>query len=54
MTALNIRKNLAGLLYLTADTIVKVKAPKVPSKGQIQYRVDDLRRKVANKINPDT
>ena len=53
MTALNIRKNLAGLLYLTADTIVKVKAPKVPTKRQVQYQVDDLRRKVANKINPD-
>ena len=60
MTALNIRANLKELAHLTAsglvkagDTIGDLKAPKLPSKGNIQYSVDNMRRNIAKHINPD-
>ena len=60
MTALNFRKNMKLLAHITAsglvkagDTIGDLKAPTLPSKGNIQYSVDNLRRNVASKINPD-
>jgi len=57
MTALNIRANLKELAHLTASGLVKagdaIGELKTPSKGNIKYSVDNLRRNVANKINPD-
>ena len=59
MTALNFRKNMANLAYLTASGLVKagdkIANAKVPSinKGKIQYSVDNIRRNIANTINPD-
>ena len=59
MTALNFRKNMANLAYLTANGLVKAgdkianaKGPSI-SKGKIQYSVDNIRRNIANTINPD-
>jgi hypothetical protein len=59
MSALNFRKNMANLAYLTASGLVKtgdkIANAKVPSisKGKIQYSVDNLRRNIANTISPD-
>ena len=53
MTALNIRKNLSNLLHITADGISKAKAPGAPSKAQVTYEIDNVRRKVAKCISPD-
>lgn len=53
MTALNIRKNLSNLLHITADAVGNAKAPSVPSKAQVHYSIDNVRRNVAKKISPD-
>jgi|TARA_R100000084_G_scaffold20453_1_gene6891 hypothetical protein len=57
MTALNIRANLKELAHLTASGLVKagdaIGDLKAPKKSNIQYNVDNLRRNVANRINPD-
>jgi hypothetical protein len=57
MTALNFRKNMANLAYLTASGLVKagdkIANAKFPSKGKVQYSVDNLRRNIANTISPD-
>ena len=57
MTALNFRKNMKLLAHLTASGLVKAGDAigdfKTPSKGNIQYSVDNLRRNVASRINPD-
>ena len=57
MTALNIRANLKVLAHLTASGLVKagdaVGNAKLPNKSNIQFNVDNLRRNVANRINPD-
>lgn len=57
MTALNLRRNMANLAYLTASGLVKagdkIANAKVPSKGKVQYSVDNLRRNIANTISPD-
>ena len=57
MTALNIRANLKELAHLTASGLVKagdaIGELKTPTKGNIQYSVDNMRRNVANRINPD-
>lgn len=48
---------MANLAYLTASGLVragdKIANAKVPSKGRIQYSVDNIRRNIANTINPD-
>ena len=50
---------MANLAYLTASGLVKAgdkianaKAPSL-NKGKIQYSVDNIRRNIANTINPD-
>ena len=57
MTALNIRANLKELAHLTASGLVKagdaIGELKAPKKSNIQFNVDNLRRNVANRINPD-
>ena len=57
MTVLNIRANLKELAHLTASGLVKagnvIGDARIPSKGNIRYSIDNLRRNVANKINPD-
>ena len=53
MTALNIRKNLSNLLHLTANAVSNAKAPTVPSKAQVKYSLDNVRRNVAKRISPD-
>jgi len=57
MTALNIRANLKELAHLTASGLVKagdaVGNAKLPKKSHVQYTVENVRRNIANKINPD-
>ena len=57
MTALNFRKNMKNLAHLTAKGLIKagdvIGDVKIPTKGNIQYTADNLRRNIANTINPD-
>ena len=57
MTAFNIRANLKELAHITASGLVKagdaIGDLKAPKKSSIQYSVDNLRRNVASRINPD-
>ena len=53
MTKLNIRKNIANVLHITADAVSNAKAPKLPNKAQVKYSLDNARRNVAKHISPD-
>lgn len=50
MTALNIRKNTAQLLKLTASAVENVN---VPSKGQVKEKLNEYRTRAAALIMPN-
>ena len=50
MTALNIRKNIAALLYTTAEAVEQLK---VPTKQQLGEKVDEYRILAAALIMPN-
>jgi uncharacterized protein YbgA (DUF1722 family) len=50
VTALNIRKNIGGLLHATASVVEQIK---VPTKQQLNEKVDEYRIRAAALIMPN-
>ena len=50
MTALNIRKNIGGLLHATASAVEQIK---VPTKQQLGEKLDEYRIRAAAFIMPN-